>query len=301
MLSYNPVKGDDSFLYNDLPQCGMYNEDGTVNYQITRLYLLQLIDYFKRFHDYLSNPQWQSQIDLSMCYECINCDNMVENIHSMRTDPQFKNNIYMPLIRQFMRLREACLQKLNNMKQRYPSPLNTPYQSPLTPYQSPLDYDDYNDDPEAYHFGQDYWSNTIYDDQYPSYNDYYNNYYSNNPPPLGNINSNQNQGQGINNYIQGQGINNYVQGTYIQGQNYQDNSEYKSKLSFLKDMVNRLTSDRSTEQYRELLDYIQKYDDYESGISEIDVVQLMTLAKFFDVSVDYMAGVTTIRRPYPTE
>ena len=169
MLSYNPVKGDDSFLYNDLPQCGMYNEDGTVNYQITRLYLLQLIDYFKRFHDYLSNPQWQSQIDLSMCYECINCDNMVENIHSMRTDPQFKNNIYMPLIRQFMRLREACLQKLNNMKQRYPSPLNTPYQSPLTPYQSPLDYDDYNDDPEAYHFGQDYWSNTIYDDQYPSY------------------------------------------------------------------------------------------------------------------------------------
>ena len=30
-------------------------------------------------------------------------------------------------------------------------------------------------------------------------------------------------------------------------------------------MVNRLTSDRSTEQYRELLDYIQKYDDYESA------------------------------------
>ena len=222
MLSYNPVKGDDSFLYNDLPQCGMYNEDGTVNYQITRLYLLQLIDYFKRFHDYLSNPQWQSQIDLSMCYECINCDNMVDNIKCMQNDQQFKNNIYMPLIRQFMRLREACLQKLENMKQRYPSPLNTPYQSPL-------DYD-YNDDPEAYHFGQDYWSNTIYDDQYPSYNDYYNNnYYSNNPPPLGN----QNQGQGINPYYQGQGINNY-----IQGQNYLDNSEYKKRLSFLTEMVN---------------------------------------------------------------
>ena len=45
----------------------------------------------------------------------------------------------------------------------------------------------------------------------------------------------------------------------------------------------------------------EEYDDYESGISEIDVVQLMTLAEFFDVSVDYMAGVTTIRRPYPTE
>ena len=45
----------------------------------------------------------------------------------------------------------------------------------------------------------------------------------------------------------------------------------------------------------------EEYDDYEKGISDIDVIQLMTLAKLFDVSVDYMAGVTTIRRPYPTE
>ena len=46
---------------------------------------------------------------------------------------------------------------------------------------------------------------------------------------------------------------------------------------------------------------VEEYDDYENGFSNIDVIQLMSLAKFFDVSVDYMAGVTTVRRPYPTE
>ena len=266
MLSYDPVKGDDSFLYNDLPQCGMYNEDGTVNYQITQQYLLQLISYFNKFNYYLSNPQWQSPIDLSMCYDCITCDNMAKNIDCMRRDPRLKNNtICRPLIHQFMSLRKACLRKLNNMKQRYPSSLNTPYQSPLTPYQSPLDYDDYND-PEDYHFGQDYWSNTIYEDQYPSYNDYYNNYYSNNIPPLGN----PIQGQGLNPYYQRQGLNNYIQGqglnNYIQGQNYQDNSEYKRRLSFLTEMVNRVTDDKMEHKlYDELINYVKKYNDYEEA------------------------------------
>ena len=46
---------------------------------------------------------------------------------------------------------------------------------------------------------------------------------------------------------------------------------------------------------------VEEYGDYENGVLSIDVIQLLALAKFFDVSVDYMAGVTPNRRPYPTE
>ena len=43
------------------------------------------------------------------------------------------------------------------------------------------------------------------------------------------------------------------------------------------------------------------YADYESGKTRIPVDSLLILAKYYNVSVDYISGASNIENPYPTE
>ena len=41
------------------------------------------------------------------------------------------------------------------------------------------------------------------------------------------------------------------------------------------------------------------YSDYESGKTRIPVDSLIILAQFYDVSIDYISGVSNIKNGYP--
>ena len=46
----------------------------------------------------------------------------------------------------------------------------------------------------------------------------------------------------------------------------------------------------------------QTYNEYEKDYrSRIPVERLILLAQFYDVSMDYISGVSNIRKPYPKE
>lgn len=42
-----------------------------------------------------------------------------------------------------------------------------------------------------------------------------------------------------------------------------------------------------------------QYSRYERGIRVMPVDKIAMLAKFYDVSIDYLLGLTDIRKPYP--
>jgi len=41
------------------------------------------------------------------------------------------------------------------------------------------------------------------------------------------------------------------------------------------------------------------YSDYESGKTRIPIDSILILAKFYDVSVDYITGASNVRNKYP--
>lgn len=41
------------------------------------------------------------------------------------------------------------------------------------------------------------------------------------------------------------------------------------------------------------------YSDYESGKTRIPIDGLMILAKYYDVSMDYITGVSDVKKKYP--
>lgn len=43
------------------------------------------------------------------------------------------------------------------------------------------------------------------------------------------------------------------------------------------------------------------YADYESGKTRIPIDNLLILAKFYDVSMDYISGASDIKNEYPKE
>lgn len=62
----------------------------------------------------------------------------------------------------------------------------------------------------------------------------------------------------------------------------------------------REDSDMTQTQIAQLLKVGQKtYSDYELGKTRIPVDSLITLAKLYHVSMDYICGVTDIRKPFP--
>lgn len=68
--------------------------------------------------------------------------------------------------------------------------------------------------------------------------------------------------------------------------------------------IREIREDNSmTQQYiADLLHIGQRtYSDYESGKTRIPVDSLLILAKFYNVSVDYISGVSNIPTAYPEE
>lgn len=62
----------------------------------------------------------------------------------------------------------------------------------------------------------------------------------------------------------------------------------------------RKESHQSQKQIAALLGISQKtYSDYECGRIRTPVIHLLVLARYYDVSVDYIMGITNIRNPYP--
>ncbi len=73
-----------------------------------------------------------------------------------------------------------------------------------------------------------------------------------------------------------------------------------AKYSRIRDL--REDSDKTQQ---ELADYLgtstQHYGKYELGYAEIPFERAIMLAKFYNVSLDYLAGLTNVKRPLPKE
>ena len=62
----------------------------------------------------------------------------------------------------------------------------------------------------------------------------------------------------------------------------------------------REDSDMTQQQVAQLLKVGQKtYSDYELGKTRIPVDSLILLARLYNVDMDYICGVSDIRRPFP--
>lgn len=68
--------------------------------------------------------------------------------------------------------------------------------------------------------------------------------------------------------------------------------------------IREIREDNSLSQQKvaDLLHIGQRtYSDYESGKTRIPVDNLLILAKFYNVSMDYITGASQIRTEYPKE
>lgn len=68
--------------------------------------------------------------------------------------------------------------------------------------------------------------------------------------------------------------------------------------------IRALREDRDLPQREvaEALNICQKtYSDYELGKTRIPLESIITLAKLYNVSMDYICGVSDILTPFPTE
>ncbi len=63
-----------------------------------------------------------------------------------------------------------------------------------------------------------------------------------------------------------------------------------------------LREDSDTKQ-KELADYLNikqnTYSQYENGQRQIPIDLLIMLAKYYDVTTDYILGITEIKKPFP--
>lgn len=68
------------------------------------------------------------------------------------------------------------------------------------------------------------------------------------------------------------------------------------------DRIKNLREDHDLKQsdiIRQLHCSQQAYSNYENGIREIPIELLIELAKIYSTSVDYILGLTDIKKPYP--
>ena len=64
----------------------------------------------------------------------------------------------------------------------------------------------------------------------------------------------------------------------------------------------REDADLSQSAVAELLKFGQKtYSDYELGKTRIPPDRVLILAKYYDVSLDYLCGISDVRTKYPTK
>ena len=66
--------------------------------------------------------------------------------------------------------------------------------------------------------------------------------------------------------------------------------------------IRELREDHSLTQQKvaDLLHIGQRtYADYESGKTRIPIDNIMILARFYNISMDYITGASNVRKPYP--
>ena len=60
--------------------------------------------------------------------------------------------------------------------------------------------------------------------------------------------------------------------------------------------------DLSQQKVADMLSIGQRtYSDYESGKTRIPVESMLLLAKYYDVNMDYMTGISDIKKKYPSK
>lgn len=71
--------------------------------------------------------------------------------------------------------------------------------------------------------------------------------------------------------------------------------EYRERIRALRE-----DNDYTQTQVASLLHVGQRtYADYELGKTRIPVDSLIKLAKFYDVNMDYISGISNAKKPYP--
>lgn len=64
----------------------------------------------------------------------------------------------------------------------------------------------------------------------------------------------------------------------------------------------RICAGEKQERIAQMLNVRQStYSQYESGVHEIPLDTLITLARHYDVSLDYIVGLTDIEAPFPAK
>lgn len=80
--------------------------------------------------------------------------------------------------------------------------------------------------------------------------------------------------------------------------------EYKRRTRKYHERIRELREDcfLTQQNIADLLHIGQRtYADYESGKTRIPVDSLLILARYYNVSMDYITGASNIRSPYPKE
>ena len=76
-----------------------------------------------------------------------------------------------------------------------------------------------------------------------------------------------------------------------------DTMNYASRIRSLRE-----DNDKTQTEIASLLKVGQRtYCDYELGKTRIPVDSLIVLAQLYDVDMNYICGVSDVRRPYPTK
>ena len=85
-------------------------------------------------------------------------------------------------------------------------------------------------------------------------------------------------------------------------QKFKNSQLQEAPMNYVTQIRNlREDSDKTQQEIADFLGTSQTmYARYERGANEMPIRHLIKLAQFYNVSLDYLCGLTTIKRPYPT-
>lgn len=85
-------------------------------------------------------------------------------------------------------------------------------------------------------------------------------------------------------------------------QKFKNSHLQEAPMNYITQIRNlREDSDKTQQEIADFLGTSQTmYARYERGANEMPIRHLIRLAQFYNVSLDYLCGLTTIKRPYPT-
>lgn len=89
----------------------------------------------------------------------------------------------------------------------------------------------------------------------------------------------------------------FIRYIFLKNRKADNNMTYKERIRNLRE-----DHDLTQQKIADLLHIGQRtYADYESGKIRIPIDSILILAKFYNVSVDYITGASNVEKPYPKE